>query len=214
LISNIIDITKIDAGYFQINCKNCDIIRVVEDITLSIANYIENMGLTITFDTETEEMIIACDPDKIERIMLNLLSNAVKFTPRGGQIFVYITDGDEMIYIHVKDTGIGIPNDMKDMVFERFFQVDKTMTRAKEGSGIGLSLVKSFVEMHDGKIQLLSEKGKGSEFIIGIPKKLVPDERVAEEPFRADDKKKINTINIEFSDIYNRRPHTHDELHT
>jgi signal transduction histidine kinase len=81
-----------DSGFFELNTQNLNIISVIEEITLSVAEYIENKGLSLVFDTDVEEKIAACDPDKIERIILNLLSNAVKFTPEGGRILVSIYD--------------------------------------------------------------------------------------------------------------------------
>lgn len=202
LVNNLIDITKIDSGFFELNLQNHDIVSVVEEITLSVAEYIKNKGITFQFDTDVEEKIIACDADKIERIMLNLLSNAVKFTKPGGSIMVNVCDRGEKVVISVKDTGIGIPKNKQKVIFERFRQVDKSFTREREGSGIGLSLVKSLVEMHGGKISLKSEEGKGSEFIIELPARVLPEK---EEAYRERDfvyKDNIEKINIEFSDIY------------
>jgi signal transduction histidine kinase len=202
LVANLIDITKIDAGYFQVELRNCDIIKVVEDITLSVAKFIEYRELSLIFDTEVEELTIACDPDKIERIILNILSNAVKFTPKGGSIYVNICERDDMIKIHIKDSGIGIPENMKHSIFERFIQVDKTISRNHEGSGIGLSLVKSLVDMHDGNIKLISEEGKGSEFIIELPKRIVEYEEIIRDNEFVSENRNVEKINIEFSDIY------------
>ncbi len=102
LINNLIDITKIDAEYFKLNLKNENIIAIIEDITLSVADYANNKSLDIIFDTDIEEKIIACDADKIERIILNLLSNAIKFTPAGGNIFVSIADKDSSLIVICK----------------------------------------------------------------------------------------------------------------
>jgi len=202
LISNLIDITKIDAGYFKVEFRNCDIVRVVEDITLSVSDYIEGRDITLTFDTEVEEKVIKCDPDKIERIMLNLLSNAVKFTPKGGRISVNIYDNQEYTSIYVQDTGAGIPETMKELIFDRFVQVDRTITRNKEGSGIGLSLVKALVDMHNGSISVVSEEGKGSTFIVKIPNVTMNDDDLNEKCILSDVNEKVEKINIEFSDIY------------
>jgi signal transduction histidine kinase len=202
-VANLIDITKIDAGYFNVNLENCDVVKVVEDITLSVAAYIEHRDISLIFDTDIEELILACDPDKIERIILNLLSNAVKFTPKGGSIYVNLQDKADRIMIVVKDTGIGIPKDMCESIFERFVQVDKTISRNREGSGIGLSLVKSLVDMHEGGISLTSEEGQGSEFIIELPKKILDSKPSVLENGFMDEKQKVEKINIEFSDIYN-----------
>lgn len=204
LVNNLIDITKIDAGFFTINETNHDIVNLIEDIILSVGDYVENKGLSITFDTDVEEKIIACDPEKIERIILNLLSNAVKFTSCGGKIMVNIEGGIENICIRVKDTGRGIPADKLNTIFERFVQVDKSLARDHEGSGIGLSLVKELVELHGGIISVTSKEGYGTEFIIHLPCKLVPCKIVDKNACcGAIDKSSIEKINLEFSDIYN-----------
>lgn len=201
LIGNLIDITKIDSFNFDINLINTDIVKLIEDITMSVASFIENKGLSITFDTSFEEKIIACDPDQIERIILNLLSNSVKFTEKGGSILVNIYFEDKMIFISIKDTGIGIPDDMKDLIFDRFIQVDKSTSKNSEGSGIGLSLVKSLVEMHGGSIHVNSTVGEGSEFIVMLPNITLEEEIIQEELLLANSDC-IRKINIEFSDIY------------
>lgn len=204
LINNLIDSTKLDSSNLDINMINCNIVNLVEDITQSVAQYINNNNLTLIFDTDIEEKIVACDLDKIERIMLNLLSNSIKFTELGGRIFVNIIDGDEFITITVEDNGIGIPKEKLNIIFDRFRQVDKSFTREYEGSGIGLSLVKSLVEMQDGTISVDSEYGVGTKFTIRFPVRVLDNE---------DGEVKIslvnNTINncverikIEFSDIY------------
>ena len=171
---------------------------MIEDITLSIADYVENKGIKLIFDTNVEEKITAVDGDKIERIMLNLLSNAVKFTNSGGQILVNVIDKGETVSIIVKDTGTGIPEDKKNLIFERFGQVDKTLSRNREGTGLGLCLVKSFVELHGGTIAIESQVGLGSSFIIDLPVKHV-EKNAENKAFYETDTERIN---IEFSDIY------------
>ena len=202
LVNNLIDTTKIDSGYFQVNLSNCDIVNIVEDITLSVAEYIENKGISLLFDTDVEEKVIACDPDKIERIVLNLISNAVKFTPRGGSIMVDMKDMGDDIRISVKDSGIGIAKEKQKMIFERFVQVDKSLARANEGSGIGLSLVKALVEMHGGDIHVESKVDEGSEFIINMPIHVLSKEDNIYSENSYDQRGNIEKIKIEFSDIY------------
>lgn len=201
LIGNLIDITKIDSFNFNINLINTDIVKVIEDITMSVSSFIENKGLSITFDTSLEEKIIACDPDQIERIILNLLSNSVKFTEKGGSIFVNVYLKDSNVCVSIKDTGIGIPNDMKELIFDRFIQVDKSTSKNTEGSGIGLSLVKSLIEMHGGSIHVNSTVDEGSEFIVILPG-ITLKEEVIEEGGVHINSDCIKKINIEFSDIY------------
>lgn len=202
LTNNLIDITKIDVGYFEIYKTNVNIINLIEDITLSVADYIESKGLSIIFDTDIEEKIIACDPDKIERIILNLLSNAVKFTQPGGEIMVSIENGVENICIKVKDTGRGIPEEKLNLIFERFVQVDRSLTRDHEGSGIGLSIVKALVELHGGTIYVNSEIEHGTEIIIYLPCELVEKAKDLHQMSNSTEKNNVEKINIEFSDIY------------
>ena len=132
--------------------------------------------------------------------MLNLISNAIKFSTFGDEIFVYLQDKVDSVEISVKDTGIGIESDYLDVIFERFKQVDKSLSRNAEGSGIGLCLVKSIVELHGGRVSLKSEIGKGSTFTILLPNKTVALPYDPEESKSI--KSELQTINIEFSDIY------------
>lgn len=201
LINNLIDITKIDSGFMSLNLKNHNIISVIEDISLSIVEYAQSKGIIIIFDTEIEEEFIAIDVEKIERVMLNLFSNAIKFTDEGGTIEVNIFHKGDGILISVKDTGIGIPEDMKEIIFNRFGQVDSSLSRNVEGSGIGLTLVKSIIELHNGSITLNSEVGVGSEFIIEIPILIVDEDKSVEDELTITTNSN-ESINIEFSDIY------------
>ncbi|WP_243428117.1 sensor histidine kinase [Clostridium rhizosphaerae] len=200
LINNILDMSKIDSGFLKLNLSNENIVSVIENIVDSVAEYIKLKGLSITFDTNTEEKIIACDPEKIERVILNLISNSIKFTDSGGSIFINILDKGHIVEIEVKDTGIGIDAEHLDRIFKRFHQIDKTLSRNVEGTGIGLSLVKSLIELHGGNISVDSEVGKGSIFKMELPVNTLEDTETA---FIKDfTKNKIEMINIEFSDIH------------
>jgi PAS domain S-box-containing protein len=201
LTNNLIDMTRLDMGFFEINLKNCNIVQVVEDITLSVAEYVENKGCQLVFDTDIEEKIMAVDADKIERIVLNLLSNAVKFTKCCGIIRVSVLDKGDNIEISVMDTGIGIPQDKLRMIFERFGQVNSSLSRSNEGSGIGLSLVKNLVELHAGNVRVNSEIDKGTEFVVELPCRLVCEDSAA-MPADLNTQSHVERISIEFSDIY------------
>ncbi|KOA18981.1 alkaline phosphatase synthesis sensor protein PhoR [Clostridium homopropionicum DSM 5847] len=202
IVNNLIDITKIDSGYFELELENYNIVEVIEEISLSVASYAETNGLSLIFDTDVEEKIIACDANMIERIILNLISNAIKFTDSGGQISINVYDLSDTIQISVKDTGIGIAEDKQASIFERFIQVDKSLSRNREGSGIGLSLVKSLVELHGGTIKLISELNKGSSFIISLPVYVIPDKEIKLYSDTVNHLSSEEKINIEFSDIY------------
>lgn len=169
LINNLIDMTKIDSGFYHVEFEVKNIVEVVEDITMSVLEYASARGISIVFDTNEEEVYMPLDSEKLDRIILNLLSNAIKFTPKGGCIYVTLKCLKQSISVSVKDTGIGIPKDKQRSIFERFTQVKNEKSKSKEGSGIGLSLVKSLVELLDGSIILKSEPNKGCEFIFTLP---------------------------------------------
>jgi len=169
LINNLIDMTKIDSGFYHVEFEVKNIVEVVEDITMSVVEYASARGISIVFDTNEEEVYMPLDSEKLDRIILNLLSNAIKFTPKGGCIYVTLKCSEHSISVSVKDTGIGIPKDKQRSIFERFTQVKNEKAKSKEGSGIGLSLVKSLVELLDGSIILKSEPNKGCEFIFTLP---------------------------------------------
>ena len=200
LVNNLIDISRIDIGYYNLQPSNYNIVKVVEDITLSIAEYVKHKKINLIFNTDVEEITLACDPDKIERVILNLLSNAIKYTDDNGDIYVSLNKVNEDVVVSVKDSGVGIPNDKLELIFDRFGQANDILSRRCEGSGIGLSIVKSIVEMHGGKIDVFSEIGKGSEFVFNIPIKILEEENVI---LTCDNKDyHVEKCNIEFSDIY------------
>ncbi|GAA0789814.1 sensor histidine kinase [Hathewaya limosa] len=191
LINNLIDSTRIDAGFYQLTFSKCNIISIIEDITLSVCDYVENKGIKLIFDTDIEEKYTYCDIEKIERIMLNLISNAVKFTDKGGSIFVNLHNKGTYLLISIEDTGVGIPKEKCNTIFQRFVQVNSTRKREGEGSGIGLSLVRSLVEMHSGNIWVESKLNKGTTFTIQLPYCVDPNTFI--------NKNTNNTININYS---------------
>lgn len=200
LVNNLIDISRIDIGYYNLQSSNYNIVKVIEDITLSIAEYIKHKKINLLFNTDFKEIMLACDVDKIERVMLNLLSNAIKYTDDGGSIQVSLNKVNNDVIISVKDSGVGIPKDKLELIFDRFGQANSILSRRCEGSGIGLSIVKSIVQMHGGKIEVFSEVGKGTEFVFNIPIKILEEENVI---LTCDNKDyHIEKCNIEFSDIY------------
>ena len=198
LINNLIDSTKIDAGFVKFTPINADIIKFVEDVCDSVVDYVDFNKMNLIFDTDREEEIVLFDPDIIERILLNLLSNAVKFNKVDGTIYVNLYTKDDEIRITVRDEGIGIPKEKLSSIFKRFEQIQTKNKIEKQGSGIGLYLVKSLVTLHGGNIKVESKVNEGSKFIITIPKKVLENG----EELVIDEKEKANRkASIEFSDI-------------
>ena len=203
IVNNIIDITRIDAGFIEPQYSNCNIISVIEDIADSVVKYGKERGITIIFDTDIEEKVIAIDQEKIERVILNLISNALKQTDSGGTIWINVHDNGSTVKVSVKDDGTGIDESMQERIFEKFGQVDKSLTRRAEGSGVGLYLTKALVEMHKGNISVKSTVGEGSEFIFELPAVLCK-EGTCQKKCERESKTLIQKINIEFSDIYSK----------
>lgn len=199
LINNLLDSTRVEAGYISFNPINSDIVAFIEDICESIVEFTEFNSMHLIFDTNVEEEVVLFDQDIIERTMLNLLSNAVKFNKKNGNIYVNLYIKGDKIKISVKDEGIGIPKDKASCIFERFEQVESRNRMEKQGSGIGLYLVKSLVSLHGGTIKVNSEVNQGSEFIVVIPRELLNNGK--ELIIQKKEEVRYSRANIEFSDI-------------
>jgi PAS domain S-box-containing protein len=170
LIGNLLDISKLDAGFLHANYANSDIVPLLKEICEAVEAYAKAKSIQLRFRTLLLGKVMPLDTEKVERIMLNLLSNAIKHTEKNGKITVDLkAKKDGGVNISVKDTGEGIPQDKQKIIFDRFAQVDTSLTRKNEGCGIGLSLVKSLVEMLGGSIRVESTVGKGSNFTIDLP---------------------------------------------
>ena len=203
LVDNLIDSTRMKCGYYEYNPKNYDIVSFVENISMSVADFAKQNNIDLIFDTDVEEKIMAFDLEKLERIMLNLLSNSIKYNKAQGQIEVLLNDCNDTFVIRVKDTGVGIPSDKLMYIFERFRQVENRFNKSTKGSGIGLSLVKDLIEIQGGTIEVKSELGVGSEFIIKLPVKILSDDsNIDKVYFNNDYHDLVKRMNIEFSDIY------------
>lgn len=199
MFNNLIYITEVDSGFIDMNYQNHDLVQILKNLMSVSGRFVERKGAHLETSMNPLSLRIACDAEKIKRVLLNLLSNAVKFTEKGDEIRVSLYNDEDYAYISVKDTGIGIEENMKGAIFERFRQVDKSFTRKCEGSGIGLYLAKSLVEMHGGSIEVISEYGKGSEFIMKLPIWFIGNEEIAAAGTLSTN---IDMVSIEFSDIY------------
>ena len=169
LINNLIDNSKIENNSYVLTKKDEDIVYLVEETVLDMKDYIEEKGIELIFDTDVEEKTVRCDKTEIERCIINLVGNAVKFTSEGGLIEVTIKDLDDKVQISVKDNGIGISEENKKLIFDRFNQVVDKSAELKGGSGLGLTISKQLITLHGGDIYVESEVGVGSEFIIILP---------------------------------------------
>ena len=197
LINNILDLSKGKSGFLKVNLSNENIVGLVKDLVDSISEYTELKKLRIIFQSNINERVIACDPYLIERVMLNLISNAIKFSKPDSDIDIKIVNKEDSIEILVIDTGIGMDEKTLKYLFKRYYQADMSLTRKTEGSGIGLSLVKTIVELHGGNIKVVSAFNKGSTFIVELPAAVTSDSLIERNHYSD----LIEMINIEFSDI-------------
>ena len=176
LVGSILDFRKIQNGKMDLQLYRFDIVKALEvwvgDFQLTAERKRIKLHLDMADFSGSHEVI--ADKEKIARVVSNLLSNALKYTPVGGDIFVSLKDEAERLRLDVRDTGKGISQDEVTMIFERFFQAKG----AASGTGIGLALVKSFVELHHGEAWVESELGKGSDFIVVIPRQQEGDSQV------------------------------------
>ena len=199
LINNMNELVEIEKGLYSMEYVNCDIVKFLRDMINTTNKYLEDKGIEIDFRSNINKKIIQVDVDKFERIILNLLSNAIKFSDKGSPILVSIDSDDKYININVEDKGMGIPKDKLNFIFTKFAQVDKTLTRNAEGSGVGLSIVKKLTELHGGKINVESKEGQGSKFTISLLNGNIKSKKNnILNKLNMDNEK----MHIEFADIY------------
>lgn len=172
LVDELLDISKIEAGEMKLRTIPINLVAAVKEIALSFSSLSEKKNISFKIDSYKDEIVAYVDKDKFDKIITNVLSNAFKFTPEGGSVEVMINSHPELasgsrskfIEISIRDTGMGIAQDQLDKIFDRFYQVDGSHTRSHEGTGIGLSLTKELIKLHQGRIEIESKEGKGSTF--------------------------------------------------
>lgn len=203
LTNNVLDSSKLENNFNDLTLVNCNIISVIENIVLSTCDYINQNNKEIIFDTDEEEIFLSCDPDKIEKVILNLISNSLKFTDENGEIKVKISTDhvNQKLFVHVQNNGPEISIEDSRKIFSRFIQSDEIFTKKNQGTGIGLFLCKSFINLHGGEIWVNPAFKNGAEFIFYLPIKLRDDEKI--QTFTPEtSSSKIEKCHIEFSDVY------------
>jgi signal transduction histidine kinase/ligand-binding sensor domain-containing protein/DNA-binding response OmpR family regulator len=183
LVNQLLDFRKMETNELKLHPRQGDILNFIREISYSFIDLAERRNISFDYHCDSESLPTAFDHDKIERILFNLLSNAFKFTPTGGAVSVAVSTeyqadagtlttcqpGTVLLYIRVKDTGIGIPPDQQQRIFDRFFQSETPNNILNQGSGIGLAITQEFVKMHQGKLSVESELNRGSCFTVRLP---------------------------------------------
>lgn len=170
LITDLLELSKIEKQAMPLNISSVDINDVVFSTTQTISKIARDKNIAIHMPPDDEHVYIEADPDRLGQILLNLVANAVNYTSDNGEIFINIEERTSDVIISVRDTGMGIPAESLDRLFERFYRVDKARTRHSGGTGLGLAIVKHLIESHHGKIDVTSEEGVGSTFNVRLPK--------------------------------------------
>ena len=199
LSNNIIDTLRIESDSIKLEKTKGNIISFVETLLEFVRPFTVLKSIDLIFDTDIEEKIIYYDKDKMERVLLNLLSNSIKFCEINGQILVSIEDGEDFIKINVQDSGQGLPPAMYENIFDKFSKFHLGLKRPAEGAGIGLFIVRSFVELHGGDIYM-NRVSQGSSFTFTLP--VEKDLTSLPESLSLRTEMNLDNISIELSDIY------------
>jgi len=173
LIDQLLELSHLEKATIPLRAKQEDLIKILKGLGAGFESLAKQKNISLGFESDSQSKICWLDMDKFEKIINNLLSNALKFTSEGGEVVVKVKEltrgGKQFAEITISDTGISIPKEKINKIFDRFFQVDNSAQRSYGGSGIGLALVKEFIELHKWDISVDSWQGKGTEFRILIP---------------------------------------------
>lgn len=170
LINDLLDLVKLEDAKLALHRKPIDLRNLLPGLVDSMRGAAERAKLRLeAFFDEHSSLVVSADKDRMEKVFINLLFNAIKFTPAGGSVRVAGRQENGSVVVEVQDTGIGIAEDKLDQVFSRFWQEDGSSTRTRQGTGIGLALVKELVQLHDGAVTVQSQKGVGTTFTVRLP---------------------------------------------
>ena len=169
LINDILDLSKIEAGRMELELTTFDLPVALDNALTLVRERATRHGIRLDLAVDDRVGAVVGDERKIKQVILNLLSNAVKFTPEGGRVTVRALPAGDAVEVAVSDTGIGIAPEDREAIFEEFRQVGSDYARKREGTGLGLTLARKFVELHGGTIRVESEVGRGSTFTVALP---------------------------------------------
>ncbi len=170
LVNDVLDLSKIEAGRMELSYDDFFVSTAVREVHNVIRSLSERRNINLSIEVTPEDLEVRADKSKFKQVLYNLLSNAIKFTAQGGRVWVAAwREAGDTLCVEVGDTGVGIPREHHERIFNEFYQVDNAATRQVEGTGLGLSLTRRIVDLHGGTLQLESEPGKGSAFTFRLP---------------------------------------------
>jgi len=169
LVNDILDLAKIESGTMDVERQQVALHELIDRTAHMFRERAVRHGIRLVCDVAPDLETIVADERRLKQLLFNLVGNAVKFTADGGKVSLRARRCEKTVLISVADTGIGIAPDKQEKIFDTFYQVDSTLTKAKQGTGLGLALVRRIAEMHDGRVWVESEPGHGSEFFLELP---------------------------------------------
>lgn len=169
LINDLLDLQKMESGMFEIACEKIDLIKLIAQAKEGITGFAETHNVHIELDAELDACWVEADPDRLLQVLVNLLSNATKYSPPEGTVQVQVIAEGDHVRVNVIDSGSGIPEKMRDRIFEKFMQADSSITRSKGGTGLGLNISRRIITLHGGAIDFESVPGEGTVFYFILP---------------------------------------------
>lgn len=169
LVENLLNVTRIEKGRITLNIQPTDWVKNIEEVIIEIIDQAKDKKLQLNFIKPNQPIFVEVDKLRINEVLMNLLANAVNYTPPEGKIVIWVEKVDNQIITHIQDTGEGIPKEALPHLFTKFFRVSGILEQGSKGTGLGLYIAKSIVEVHNGKIWVQSELGKGSTFSFSLP---------------------------------------------
>jgi signal transduction histidine kinase len=169
LVSDLLDVSRLEAGRVRLVLERLDLASVVYEVSEELTETLRQRELNLAFDLAPGLPRVRADRGRVIQVLLNLLSNAYRYTPAGGTITIAVHAGEDCVQVDVSDTGIGIPERDRESIFERFYRVDHPVVREQAGTGLGLPIAKTLIELHGGKLWLCSEINVGSTFSFTLP---------------------------------------------
>lgn len=170
LVNELLDLARMEAGHIQLTMEETEVNSFLQRITRKFQGLAKEKEIILEHDLQSKGLSIQFDPDRIEQVMTNLIDNAIRHTPHNGEVKVIERSDERGLFIEVKDSGSGIPEEDLPFVFERFYKADKARTRGRSGTGLGLAIAKNIIVAHKGHITVQSKTGHGTTFSIFIPR--------------------------------------------
>ncbi len=210
LVNQLLNFRKLEADHERMEAAEGNVVRFLQEIYLSFQEHARSRQITYGFHTDADPVYLYFDRDKMEKVVFNLLSNAFKFTPDGGRIALRLQQDEHFVRITVQDSGKGVPDELQEQIFKRFYEKEATFRHSFKGTGIGLAVSRQLVRMHHGKISLESEEGKGATFTVQLPlgRAHFKDEELISEFRDSEDIRQYISVTKPSAEAYDTAPTT------